>query len=222
MSKSNEYGYVPQSPTQSSGNNTGVFEVNDILNLLNAGQWTLQKTGLVHISTQVATGSTNYVDFTNIQNDTYPQQLFIFSGGGASNGQHLDALLSTDNCSTVYTTANHKKVVFYGNNKTVNTTGNGSAETAFSYFASSDNYGPPTTPATVIGFYLFDNWLSTSRYPTVVGGYVGYNTNDSSIYRNTLAYTITNLSAFNSFRVKANNASYNIIAGTTMSLYGLL
>jgi len=30
MSKSNEYGYVPSSPTQARGSNTGIFEVNDV------------------------------------------------------------------------------------------------------------------------------------------------------------------------------------------------
>lgn len=219
MSKSNEYGYIPESPTQTGGSNTGVFEVNDVTDLLLAGQWTLQKTGLVHISTQVATGSTNYVDFTNIENDTYTQQLFIFSGGGTSNGQHLDIRLSTDNCSTLYSGASHQKVVLYGNNKTVNTSGNTAIDTSWTYMVSSDN---SSTIATSIGWYIFDNWLSTSRYASAVGGYVGYNTNDSSIYRNHLSVTTATTSAFNSFRVYANNASYNIISGTTMSLYGLL
>lgn len=222
MSKSNEYGYIPESPTQAEGSNTGVFEVNDIIDLLALGQWSLQKTGLVHISTQVATGSTNYIDFTNIENDTYTQQLFIFSGGGTTNGQHLDIRLSTDNCSTLYSSATYQKPVLYGNNKTVNTSGASSADTAWTYMVSSDNYGVPTTPATSVGWYIFDNWLDTSRYATAVGSYLGYNTNDSSIYRNHLSASVGVTTAFNSFRVYANNPSYNMIAGTTMSLYGLL
>ena len=40
--KSNEYGYVGASPTQASGSNTGVFEVNDVTDLLNNNKWTLQ------------------------------------------------------------------------------------------------------------------------------------------------------------------------------------
>jgi|DEB0MinimDraft_10_1074344.scaffolds.fasta_scaffold10574_4 hypothetical protein len=219
MSKSNEYGYIPQSPTQADGSNTGIFEVNDVVDLLNAGQWSLELTGLIHISTQIATGSTNYVDFTNIQNDTYTQQLFIFNGGGTTNGQHLDIRLSTNNCSTFYTSATHRKASIYGNNKTVNTNTSSATDTAYTYAVSSDN---SSTTATAIGWYIFDNWLSTSKYDSAVGGYLGYNTNDTSIYRNQTLYTTTTLNAFNSFRVYANNASYNIIAGTTMSLYGVL
>lgn len=219
MSKSNEYGYIPEAPTQADGANTGVFEVNDVTDLLLAGQWSLEKTGLVHISTQVATGSTNYVDFTNIQNDTYTQQLFIFSGGGTGNGQHLDIRLSTDNCSTFYSGATYQKPVIYGNNKTVNTSGATSTDTSWTYMVSSDN---SSTVATSGGWYIFDNWLDTSRYATVVGGLLAYNTNDSSIYRNQLSASAGVTTAFNSFRVFANNPSYNMIAGTTMSLYGLL
>jgi len=40
--KSNEYGYIGASPTQSSSANTGIFEVNDVTDLLNSNQYKLQ------------------------------------------------------------------------------------------------------------------------------------------------------------------------------------
>ena len=39
VDKSNEYGYIPSSPRQARGSNTGIFGVNDIVDLLNAEQW---------------------------------------------------------------------------------------------------------------------------------------------------------------------------------------
>ena len=42
VDKSNEYGFVGASPTQSSSANTGIFEVNDVVDLLQAGQYKLQ------------------------------------------------------------------------------------------------------------------------------------------------------------------------------------
>ena len=42
MSKSNEYGFIGASPTQSSSSNTGVFEVNDVVELLDDSKWPLQ------------------------------------------------------------------------------------------------------------------------------------------------------------------------------------
>ena len=42
VDKSNEYGYIGASPTQSSSANTGIFEVNDVVDLLNGSQFKLQ------------------------------------------------------------------------------------------------------------------------------------------------------------------------------------
>jgi len=65
MSKSNEYGYVPTSPAQSRESNTGIFEVNDIVDLLNSEQWKLQD-DLVLIETKNITTSTAFIDFTDL------------------------------------------------------------------------------------------------------------------------------------------------------------
>ena len=48
MSKSNEYGFIPQSPTQ-AGSNTGIFESNDILDLLANNKWTLQEVSTLNL-----------------------------------------------------------------------------------------------------------------------------------------------------------------------------
>ena len=65
--KSNEYGYIPSSPTQAEGSNTGIFEVNDVTDLLLAGQWTLEDLGKLElIETQTITSSTAQIDFTDL------------------------------------------------------------------------------------------------------------------------------------------------------------
>ena len=64
VDKSNEYGYVPSSPTQAYGSNTGVFESNDIVDLINANQWS-RPGQLELIETQTPSGA-SYVDFTNL------------------------------------------------------------------------------------------------------------------------------------------------------------
>ena len=38
----NEYGYIGAGPTQSSSSNTGVFDNEDVYNLLDEGKWALQ------------------------------------------------------------------------------------------------------------------------------------------------------------------------------------
>ena len=69
VDKSNEYGYVPSSPTQAFGSNTGVFESNDIVDLINASQWS-RPGQLELIETQTFTTVLD-VDFTSIQQNTY-------------------------------------------------------------------------------------------------------------------------------------------------------
>ena len=53
VDKSNEYGYVPESPTQARGSNTGIFEVNDVTDLLLAQQWSGDFGKLQLIQTQI-------------------------------------------------------------------------------------------------------------------------------------------------------------------------
>ena len=47
--KSNIYGYVAGGPNQASGSNSGVFEMNDVVNLLNDNEWTLQTVNISYL-----------------------------------------------------------------------------------------------------------------------------------------------------------------------------
>ena len=216
-----EYGYIPEAPEQSAGNNKGIFTPKDIYNLDLASKWTSDKFGLVHIETITADGTTNSVTFNDIQNDVYRTQVLYFSGGATTNGQHLDMRLSADNGSSFYAGASYDSISIYGNNKTVNTSGGGSSDTAMTYMLSSDNFGLPTIPATSVGYFYLTNWYDSNKYSSVTGGNLGYNTNDSSIYRNELSKVLKLQASHNAFQVYANNASFKIVSGTTMSLYGL-
>jgi hypothetical protein len=60
-----KYGYKGAEPTQSFGNNTGVFDPNDINNLIADNKWTTFGQ-LELIETQTVTSATAYVDFTNL------------------------------------------------------------------------------------------------------------------------------------------------------------
>ena len=40
--KSNEFGYIGATPTQSSSSNSGVFSNEDVYNLINENKWALQ------------------------------------------------------------------------------------------------------------------------------------------------------------------------------------
>ena len=62
-----KYGYKGAEPTQSFGNNTGVFDSNDINNLIADNKWT-SFGQLELIETQTVSSATAYVDFTNLGN----------------------------------------------------------------------------------------------------------------------------------------------------------
>ena len=67
---SNEFGYIPESPEQSFGNNKGIFTPTDIYDLTRADKFT-QYGQLELIETQTITSSTSGIDFTNLKGSTY-------------------------------------------------------------------------------------------------------------------------------------------------------
>jgi len=65
-----KYGYKGAEPTQSFGNNTGVFDPNDINNLIADNKWT-QFGQLELIETQTYSSAVTNIDFTSIQESEY-------------------------------------------------------------------------------------------------------------------------------------------------------
>ena len=84
-----KYGYKGAEPTQSFGNNTGVFDPNDINNLIADNKWT-SFGQLELIETQTYLGAVSYVDFTSISESSYNVHFMTFSKltTGASSHQH--------------------------------------------------------------------------------------------------------------------------------------
>jgi len=81
-----KYGYKGAEPTQSFGNNTGVFDPNDINNLIADNKWTTFGQ-LELIETQTFSTSVAQIDFTDIKEDIYNVHLLtgtvIFGSGNA-------------------------------------------------------------------------------------------------------------------------------------------
>ena len=75
---SNEFGYIPESPEQSFGNNKGIFTPTDIYDLTRADKYT-NYGQLELIETQTVSGVST-VDFTSIKEDEYGVHLLIAHG----------------------------------------------------------------------------------------------------------------------------------------------
>jgi len=73
-----KYGYKGAEPTQAIGSNTGVFEVNDVVDLLNANQWSKDLGQLELILTQTATADTQLI-FSSIQESSYDTHFLTYN-----------------------------------------------------------------------------------------------------------------------------------------------
>jgi len=71
-----EFGYIPEAPEQSFGNNKGIFTPKDIYDLTRADKWTTPGS-LEHIQTQTISSAT--ADFTALQETTYNVHFFTFT-----------------------------------------------------------------------------------------------------------------------------------------------
>ena len=80
---SNEFGYIPESPDQSFGNNKGIFTPTDIYDLTRADKFT-QYGQLELIQTQTGTDVAS-VDFTSIQEEKYNVHFMTFDNMQSAN-----------------------------------------------------------------------------------------------------------------------------------------
>ena len=80
---SSEFGYIPESPAQSFGNNKGIFTPTDIYDLTRADKFT-QYGQLELIQTQTGTDVAS-VDFTSIQEEKYNVHFMTFDNMQSAN-----------------------------------------------------------------------------------------------------------------------------------------
>lgn len=92
-----EYGYIPESPEQSWGNNKGIFSPNDIYDLTRADKWTTLG-ALELIETQ--TISSAFADFTNLQADKYNVHFFTYTDCTVSTQTEFGLRVSNDGGSS--------------------------------------------------------------------------------------------------------------------------
>lgn len=112
VDKSNEYGYVGPIPTQTNLVNSGIFEVNDVIDLLNAGDYTLQAHPFEVLNIAGAGGATG----------TFSGGSGNLGGGGGAGGYRN----SYDTENSGGTTATETKVgVVIGQSYTVTVGGGG-------------------------------------------------------------------------------------------------
>ncbi len=98
---SNEFGYIPESPEQSFGNNKGIFTPTDIYDLTRADKYT-NYGQLELIETQTISSAT--ADFTTLNESTYNVHLFTMSDLVVTTQTEFGLRVSDDGGSTYETT----------------------------------------------------------------------------------------------------------------------
>jgi len=73
-----EYGYIPEAPEQSFGNNKGIFTPKDIYDLTRADKYT-NYGQLELIETQTFSSTVSVIDFDDIKQDTYNVHFMTFN-----------------------------------------------------------------------------------------------------------------------------------------------
>ena len=112
MSDTNEFGYIGASPTQSSSANTGVFDVNDVTDLLADNQWSLQDFPVQYLVVAGGGGASTASSSANRP------------GGGAGAGGYRNSYASETSGGNSTTESTHSTIL--GTSYTVTVGGGGS------------------------------------------------------------------------------------------------
>jgi len=105
-----KYGYKGAEPTQSFGNNTGVFDPNDINNLIADNKWT--SFGQLELIETQTISSVSQVDFTSIQESTYNVHFMTMNNLVCSSDAGIQGRFSNDGGST-FESSNYQYAIQY-------------------------------------------------------------------------------------------------------------
>ena len=160
---SSEFGYIPEAPEQSFGNNKGIFTPKDIYDLTRADKFT-QYGQLELIETQTVSGTPTTINFTSIKENIYNVHFMTYNNmhGNSATAQDIGARVSNDSGST-YESSNYQ----YANQ-------DGRTDGTFSEITSTSGdrfmLAPDLdneTNASVNGYIYFYNLGDSSKYSFV-------------------------------------------------------
>ncbi len=203
-----EYGYIPEAPEQSFGNNKGIFTPKDIYDLTRADKYT-NYGQLELIETQTAS-NVNLLDFTSIQESTYNVHFITvtnFQATGSSTGGQLQFLESGVAKTTGYHFAYQQADLSAGTPFTEQKSTSGTSMVSYDF--------DPATPRNSYA-YIY-NAGDSSKYTFVTAQYVGIN-NSNLVMRFGSAVSPV-ASVVNGIRIQSSGANNFDI--DSVSLYGI-
>jgi hypothetical protein len=208
-----KYGYKGAEPTQSFGNNTGVFDPNDINNLIADNKWT-SFGQLELIETQNIT-TDSFVDFTSIQESTYNVHFLTFNNlKYTTDSRFLSLKFSNDSGSTFEGGTSYQYAMqrgdsggTFGENKSTGTS-------IISYLAPPGN----ATNEKQNGYIYLYNLGDSSKYSFTTSHSFGFDTSTNAEFSfGSGVYTVAE--TINAIRLQDSSAS--TINTADISLYGI-
>ena len=205
-----EFGYIPEAPEQSFGNNKGIFTPKDIYDLTRADKYT-NYGQLELIETQTFSGAVANIDFTSIQESTYNVHFLTVNNLGVTASGGSQGLIQFYESGVLETANVYQRAWQYGNATgsfgEAKSTGD---DTIFSFYQST---GDVTS-----NFYLYIyNAGDSSKYTFVTGQMAKYDVATPQMQFG--SGVLPQTSVVNGIRIKdssgANWTSFDI------SLYGI-
>ena len=206
-----EYGYIPEAPEQSFGNNKGIFTPKDIYDLTRADKYT-NYGQLELIETQTISSTVEYVIFDDIKENEYNVHFMTINGlRKSSNGSTL-LTLSNDNATT-FETSGYQYAI-----QRTQTNGSFSGELS----SSSSSIRLTNTISTGTGetgnLYCYMYNLGDSTKFSHFTYHTAYSINSTTAFGFAGAVRTT-AETINAFRIQTTTA--DIITNCTVSVYGI-
>ena len=144
---SNEFGYIPEGPEQSFGNNKGIFTPTDIYDLTRADKYT-NYGQLELIETQNVTSAVTNIDFVDLKEDIYDEHLLTCNNVETlTDSRHLVARFSNDGGAT------YKTSTYYNSYLSNNSAGGQTSNSFLQYLSASLGTGSNEKGNGFIKFY---------------------------------------------------------------------
>ena len=210
-----EYGYIPEAPTQSWGNNKGIFTPNDIYDLTRADKYT-QYGQVELIETKTVSGTPTTVEFTEIKGNIYKVHFFTYNNvkGNSTTAQDFGFRYSTDGGTSWQSGTDYRWALFDGR-------GSG---TWSDIQGTGENYGAlapdldDETNATVNGYVYFYNLNDSTKYSyTTSANFIHQSAVGGRTRTGGTAYVTTN--TVNAIQFLSSSGGG--FKSGTMSLYGM-
>ena len=201
-----KYGYIPESPDQSFGNNKGIFTPTDIYDLTRADKYT-QYGQLELIETQTTSNGTTAVNFTSLGD--YNVHFMVWSNLTATSAETNTCWRLSNNGGSSYISSGYQYAGVF--QRPVNPLEEKSTSTGFMGFANN-----LSSLSTGNGYVYFYNLLDSSKYSfNTYHGIASSNTVTAQFGSSVLPTAETH----NALQLTCNTDSF--VAGGIVSLYAI-